>query len=126
MNHKYESSLYNKHVANFNHVSIVPVQLYFYIPKFIGLLDLVSCRANSDCNIQDALVWFCTLSCAVFSFNCAKTCVKKKFKLRFCKKLSNHVASFLHLHHLQKVLRMCIILCGEFSSSSEDFILVTS
>ena len=79
MNHKYEASLYNKHVANFNHVSIVPVQLYFYIPDFIGVLDLVSCRANSDCNIQDALVWICTLGCAVFSFNCVKNCAEKKF-----------------------------------------------
>ena len=79
MNHKDEASLYNKHVANFNYVSIVPVQLYFYIPDFIGVLDLVSCRANSDCNIQDALVWICTLGCAVFSFNCVKNCAEKKF-----------------------------------------------
>ena len=59
------------------YVSVVTVQLYFYIPT-IGLLDLVLCRANSDCNIQDALVWICTLSCAVFSLNCVKNGAEKK------------------------------------------------
>ena len=48
MNHKYEAFLYNKHVANFNHVSIVPVQLYFYIPDFIGVLDLVQCLVEQN------------------------------------------------------------------------------
>ena len=60
------------------YVSVLPVQLYFYIPTFIGLLDLVSCRANSDCNLQNALVWICILSCAVFSLNCVKNGAEKK------------------------------------------------
>ena len=53
------------------------VQLYFYIPTFIGLLDLVSCRANSDCKLHNALVRICILSCAVFSLNCVKNGAEK-------------------------------------------------
>ena len=52
MNHKDEASLYNKHVANFNHVSIVPVQLYFYIPDFIGVLDLEQCLVEQILNAK--------------------------------------------------------------------------